>query len=221
MSSANPAYETYWKRKQLTIQSAGREFPVRRWWDTEELSEIERVYFEAIRNAPRLLDVGAGDLRVMRKMQRAGFRGAYHTQDIGEEGTYTYRDLSDVRQTYGAVLCLDVIEHLTLEDGLLLLKRMTSLLDPGGVLILQTANASYIPEPRSWDMTHLHTYNVMDLWAYLTCEGMDVAGYRVVFREPGWGPVRKLKFAVSAYVKKNVLGCDFANNIALVARRPA
>ena len=220
MGSANPAYETYWKRKQLTIQSAGRDFPVLRWWETEDLSEIERVYFDAICGASRLLDVGAGDLRVMRKMQRAGFGGEYHTQDIGEEGTYTYRDLVEVRQTYGAVLCLDVIEHLTLEDGLLLLRRMTSLLDPGGVLVVQTANASFIPDPRSWDMTHLHTYNVMDLWAHLTCEGLDVAGYRVVFAEPRWGVVRRLKFAVSAYAKRNILGCDFANNIALIARKP-
>jgi SAM-dependent methyltransferase len=215
----DPAYETFWKRKQLLMKGR-RRFPVQRWWYADGLCEIERVYFEAVRDASNLLDVGAGDLRVMRKLQSAGYRGTYHTQDIGEEGEYTYRDLSEINQAYGAILCLDVIEHLDLREGLLLLKQMIALLEPGGVLVLQTPNAYYIPHPLSWDMTHIHVYNLHDLWAHLTCDGLEVTGYRVLFEEPDLGPVQVLRTAITSYVKKKILGCDYANNIALIVRKP-
>lgn len=217
---ADPAYETYWRRKEL-LRRSWPTFPVRRWWETDGLCDIERIYFDAIRGASSLLDVGAGDTRVMEKVQRAGFKGEYHTQDVGAEGRYTYRDLSEVTRTYDAILCLDVLEHLPLADGLRMLKRMISLLTPAGALVIQTPNAAYIPDPRSWDMTHVQTYNIQDLWAFLRCEGMEVEGYRVVLGPQNPGPIGAVRGAIVAYMKRRVLGCDYANNIAIIARKGA
>jgi methyltransferase family protein len=219
LGATDPAYDTYWKRKQLRLADARREFPIRHWWSTDALCDIEQVYFDAIRDRRSLLDVGAGDLRIMRKLQNAGYRGEYHTQDIGGEGTYTYRDLSEVKRAYGAVLCLDVIEHLPLREGLTLLRDSIRVLEPGGVIVVQTPNAEYLPGPMSWDMTHLHVYNVYDLWAWFTCEGLETQGYRVMAAEPGAGVVTRLKTRITSYVKRKIIGADFANNIAIVARR--
>ena len=216
----DPAYETYWMRKKLLAGSPPR-FPVVRWWETPDLCEIERIFLDAVRESPSLLDVGAGDLRMMRKLVRGGYRGEYHTQDVGQEGEYTYRDLADIKRGYGAILCLDVIEHLPLRDGLNLVHQLISLLSPGGVLILQTGNALYVPEPRTWDMTHLHSYNVQDLWAFLTCAGLESSGYRVRFSPPRQGPIRALRQAIKAYIKLRILECDYANSIAVIARKRA
>jgi len=223
--SGHPAYESYWKRKELLKRSFPT-FPVRRWWDTGErdigrLCEIERVYFDAIRDSASLLDVGAGDLRVMRKFQAAGYRGEYHTQDIGDGGPYTYGDLAEVRRPYGAILCLDVLEHLPLADGVALLKRMISLLAPGGVLVIQTPNAAYLPDPRSWDMTHVHTYALHDLWAFFRVEGLDVAGYRVVLGPEREGFMAGARSSIQRWVKQKLLACDFANNVAVIAKKRA
>jgi hypothetical protein len=215
----HPAYRTYWQRKELLRRGVPK-FPVRRWWDCDGLCEIEQVYFDAVREARSLLDVGAGDLRIQRKFEAAGFCGEYHTQDVGTEGQYNYRDLREVKRRYEAILCLDVLEHLSLVDGLHLLDTMIRLLEPGGTLVLQTANAAYIPDPRSWDMTHIHIFNLPDLHAYLTCERMDVAGYRVILEERSEGTLHRAKRAIVAYLKQRLLGCDFANNVALVARVP-
>ncbi|HET9950730.1 MAG TPA: methyltransferase domain-containing protein [Candidatus Eisenbacteria bacterium] len=217
--SEHPAYRTYWQRKEM-LKRGHPAFPIKRWWATDGLCEIEQLYFDAARSATSLLDVGAGDLRVMRKFQSAGFAGEYHTQDIGPEGHYTYRGLDEVTRRYGAILCLDVLEHLALADGLALVDRMIALLEPGGALVIQTPNAAYLPDPRSWDMTHVHVYNLPDLHAFLVCEGLETAGYRVLLDDGGSGWLRGLKRAISAYVKSKVLGCDHANNIAVVARRP-
>ena len=194
---------------------------MRRWWETEGLCDIEQVYFEAIRSAPSLLDVGAGDLRVMRKFQAAGYRGEYHTQDVGSEGRYTYRDLAEITRSYGAILCLDVLEHLSMPEGLAMVRAMIALLSPGGALVIQTPNAAYLPDPRSWDMTHLHVYNAGDLWAYLTCEGLSAEIYRVALRDPHPGLIVAARLAITDYVKRKILGCDFANNIAAIARKPS
>ena len=102
-----------------------------------------------------------------------------------------------------------------------MVQRMISLLEPGGALVIQTPNAAYIPEPRSWDMTHLHTYNAGDLWAYLKCEGLDAEIYRVALRDPHPGSIVAARLTITDYVKKKILGCDFANNIAAIARKPA
>jgi hypothetical protein len=214
------AYATYWQRKRLLAGSVPH-FPLVRWWPTDALCDIEQVYFDAVKAAPRLLDIGAGDLRVMKKFQAAGFAGEYHTQDVGTEFAYTYCDLGAVSGFYDAVLCLDVIEHLPLEQGLALIAHAVSLLAPGGVLVLQTPNARCIRDPMSWDMTHLHLYNLPDLWAFATTLGLQASGYRVVFgpaRRPGlW--TRGIGM-LGKFVVTRLLGCDYADNIALVAQRP-
>lgn len=208
----------YWQRKRL-LASQVPAFPVRRWWEADELCDIERIYFDAIRSAPDLLDVGAGDLRVMRRLQAAGYRGIYHTQDIGTEFSYDYATLGDVSRSYSAILCLDVIEHLTLDEGLRMLERLCALLVPGGVLIVQTPNARCIRDPLGWDMTHLHCYNAPDLWAWFTARGLACVGYRVRFGRPSLAPHRLLMSGLSAFVATRLLGGDYADNIALIARR--
>jgi hypothetical protein len=74
----------------------------------------------------------------------------------------------------------------------------------------------------SWDMTHLHLYNLPDLWAFVTALGCRASGRRVVFgagRRPGlWARGLGL---LGRFVTTRLLGCDYADNIALVARRPA
>lgn len=212
----NPVYDNYWRRKHLLNQGTPH-FPVVRWWSTPDLCDIERVYFDRIKTANSVLDVGAGDLRVKNKFVNAGFTGTYHTQDIGGEYQHTYQSLDEVASKYDVVICLDVIEHLPLREGLGLVQRITELLAPGGTLIVQTPNARCNCSPYSWDMTHLHTYNLPDLWAYLTAMGLDVKGYRVPFEGPKSGMLERIQKMWSRWLITRCLGNDYANNIAVVA----
>jgi hypothetical protein len=217
--SLEPTYRDFWRRKKLLAGNVPR-FPISRWWESDELSDIERIYFDAIKESHSLLDFGAGDLRVFHKLKKAGYAGDYHTLDIGTEYSYTYGDLSEIKTRYEAILCLDVIEHMPLREGLALIDKLTELLLPGGTLILQTPNAQCIRNPWAWDMTHLHCYNITDLWAYLKTFAFDVKGYRIITKPPLRMPTDFLRHLFSAYFITRVLRCDYADNIALIAKKP-
>ncbi|MFK0729850.1 MAG: class I SAM-dependent methyltransferase [Gloeotrichia echinulata GP01] len=209
-------YLNYWQRKEL-LKSGTPKFPLLRWQASSELCEVEQVIFNKIKNRDTLLDVGAGDLKIMQKFKNFGYSGQYHTQDIGEEFQYDYTNLDEINHKYAAILCLDVIEHLHLSDSLALIHKLVDLLAPGSVLILQTPNARCIRSPLMSDMTHLHSYNLPDLWAYLTALGLQVEGYRVVFEAKNKTWIKQILELVIRYIITQFLGLDYADNIVVIA----
>lgn len=215
----NLVYFNYWKTKKL-LQSEIPKFPVLKWWFSQELCELEQVIFSKLENKSTVLDVGAGDLRIMQKFKKAGYSDIYHTQDIGEEFKYTYTTLDEIRYQYSAILCLDVIEHLQLQEGLSLIHKLINLLAPDGVLFIQTPNGRCIRSPLASDMTHLHCYNINDLWAYLTCMGLEVEGYRSVFEAERETWKQRILNLVTRYIITRILGLDYADNIILIAYKP-
>src|SRR5262245_32865007 len=214
----NLVYRNYWKRKQLSRHPP--EFAIRRhWWDTDELSDAHFVIFDAIKDARSVLDVGAGDMRFMRLVRQRGFAGTYETQDLGTEFQYTYSDLSQIAHTFDAVVCMDVLEHLYLAEGIALLHRLLALVNPGGTLALQTPNARFHRSPLSWDMTHLHIYNPLDLWTYLTALGTDVVVYRVMFGRAPRGLRERLHWRIRAWLASE-LQLDYCENLIAIVRKP-
>lgn len=211
-------YGDYWSRKHR-LQCSTPHFPVVRWWSTDQLCPIEQIYFQSIEGAEQLLDVGAGDLRIKDKMLRAGFAGKYHTLDVNREYEHDFNSLDDVTENYDAILCLDVIEHLPLAEGLAMLDRLFDALNPGGVLVLQTPNARCIRSPYGWDMTHLHTYNLPDLWSYCASRCSSVIGRRVWFTPSQQSLSGRLLGFVHKAIVTRILGLDYADNIAVIARR--
>ncbi len=212
-------YLNYWKRKEL-LKSGIPKFPLLRWWSSAEFCEVEEVIFSQVKNRDSVLDVGSGDLRIMLKFQQAGYSGQYHTQDIGEEFKYTYDTIDEISNKYSAILCLDVIEHLQISEGLALIHKLVNLLSPDGVVVIQTPNGRCIRSPLSSDMTHVHCYNINDLWAYLTCMGLLVEGYRIVFEAEHRTWIHKIAELGTRYIITRILGLDYADNIVLIAYKP-
>ena len=217
-STPNLVYLNYWKRKQLSRNPP--DFRVRRhWWDTDDLSDAHGMVYDVIRDAGSVLDVGAGDMRFMRLAQKRGLAATYHTQDIGTELTYTYADLSQVDRTYDAVICMDVLEHLDVAGSVGMIHQLLSLVNPGGVLVLQTPNAYFHRHPLSWDMTHLHAYNPVDLWTYLTALGTDTTVYRVMFGHPPSGLKQRVHERIRAWLASE-LHLDPCQNLIAIVRKP-
>ena len=153
--------------------------PCLRWFHSERLNPAERVIFERVRAASRLLDFGAGDLRLKRKFIEAGFSGRYETLDISEEFPHEYTDLAQVRGPFGAILCLEVIEHLPLTAFESVIGRLCELLEPGGVLVLSTPNPLCVVPMWSRDSGHIQQYPLHDLIADFLARGLSADPYRV------------------------------------------
>ena len=217
--SRSPAYATYWRRKQL-LAGPVPHFPVKKWWATEGLCEIEEIMYDAVRQSRSLLEFGAGEMRVERKLKVAGYAGEYHTLDTSSQGEYTYGRIEEVNRCYEAILCLDVIEHLPLNDALELINALVAKLSPGGTLAIQTPNARCVSNPMAWDMTHLHCYSITDLWAYLSALDLRVVGYRVCMVPQRPTLSDELRHHMKRLATTRVLGCDFADNIVVIARKP-
>jgi hypothetical protein len=216
--SRDLVYLKYWKRKDLIATSLPR-FTVVNYWQSDQLSEVEQIIFEQIEHKPSVLDIGAGNLRLRSKLQKFGYSGEYHTQDIGNEYKYDYTNINQIDRKYSVILCLDVIEHLPLQEGLLLIHKLIELLETEGILILQTPNARCVRNPLISDMTHLHCYNLNDLWAYLTALGLKVDGYRIVFAINPQSWLQKLASIIPKYLITRVLGLDYADNIMAIAHK--
>ena len=218
-TSQDLVYLNYWKRKLLSRDVP--EFPIRRhWWDVDELSEAHEVIYNTIKGAEAVLDVGAGDMRFMRLVRQRGFGGTYDTLDIGREHEYTYSDVHEVTRLYEAVVCMDVLEHLELESGIQFLHRLLSLVRPGGVLTIQTPNANFHKHPLSWDMTHVHAYNPVDLWTYLTALGTETVVYRVMFGHPPRGLKERVHERIRAWLASELYLDHCQNLLAIVTTRP-
>jgi Methyltransferase domain len=210
-------YETYWQRKRLTAGGCPH-FPVVQCSGRGIDGQVLEIITGAIAGRARLLDIGAGNLEVRKVLRDSGFMGEYETLDIGTEFDHTYKSIDEVSGKFGAVLVLDVIEHLKLEVGLELIRASLSLLEDGGSLVVQTPNARCVRSPFTSDMTHVQAFNLPDLWAYLTVLGSACRGYRVAFG----GKVALLDRGVnllSRIVTTRLLGLDYADNILLVATK--
>jgi hypothetical protein len=211
----DPVYANYWQRKHLLSEGCPK-FPLIHSSGKGMDADVLRLVSAALREKKRVLDVGAGSLKVRDTLIADGLQARYETLDVGEEYDYTYRSLDQAEGTFDAILFLDVLEHLPLRDGLALLGRLALKIPAGGTLIVQTPNARCVRSPFSSDMTHVQAYNLPDLWAYLSCLNFKTAGYRVAFRSPSRIASRLTELASRAVVTR-LLGLDYADNILLVA----
>lgn len=217
----DPIYLDYWKKKELVSKSLPH-FPLVLWWPEPGLSPVEKIIYNSVQKAQMLLDVGAGNLRIRDKLRASGLQAVYKTLDIGSDFLYDYKSIEEVQENFNAILFLDVLEHLDLRHGLETLQKLVNRLSPEGVLVVQTPNARCIRSSAAKDMTHIHSYNLSDLYSHLITLGLNVQGYRVAFREqPSPSISWKFKYLLGAWITTRLLGADFADNILLVATKPS
>ena len=212
-------YQEYWRRLQLREQAQGWRAPCLSWYHGPGLNPVERLIFDRVRHAKRLLDFGAGDLRLKRKMLDAGFAGRYETLDLSPEFPHEYRDLSQVAGRFEAVLCLEVIEHLPLSAFEDVVGRLCELLEPGGVLVLSTPNPLCVVPMWARDSGHIQQYPLADLVAYFLSRDFTVDPFRVRLVPARPSPAQRVRLFTQR-VLCYLLGVDYADGLLVVGTKP-
>jgi 2-polyprenyl-3-methyl-5-hydroxy-6-metoxy-1,4-benzoquinol methylase len=182
------------------------------------LNEVEQLIWNRVRSATRILDYGSGDQALRRKFVEAGYQGEYQTFDVSPEFSTTCTSPDEIDGMFGAVLCLEVLEHMSLAEGLRLRDRLLQWVAPGGWLILSTPNPACILSPFAADETHRHVYPLHDLLTWALAAGMSVEARRVkILPERLTVPMRMRLFTqrVICYLA----GVDRADGLLVLARR--
>ena len=163
----------------------------------------------------KLLDIGAGDRFVCELCSDKGSSIEYKSMDADRTRPHEYSTLEEISEKFNGIMLLDVIEHLSLEEGFKFLQRSSELLEPGGSIFLTVPN-NFHPTAFFVDCTHMTSYRCHDLGGLLSLLGFeDVRIFRVSAK-------RKIKHRIFAVLLRPVmkwLDVDFATGIFITAKK--
>jgi hypothetical protein len=211
----------YWTFRRVRDAYAASPQPrLNYWYDPEALNEVDRTILQALASASHVLDVGAGDLAVRRRLKAGGLQARYSTVDPTLEFAHDFSSLDEAPDdAFDAVLILEVIEHLTLEEFWGFMDQAMAKLRPKGTLVISTPNAEFVASVFAGDMTHVHAYRGPDLAAFLHCHGFESRLYRVVWRSPKESLRERLRIQLARVLTRGILQVDYARGILLIGRR--
>lgn len=184
-------------------------------WGIPLVKKRSHILRKFLRDGMRLLDVGAGAKGVRGEIEDLGIHVNYKSMDVDKTLRHDYYDLDDITERFDVITMFEVIEHISLEEGLETLKKLSSLVRDGGLIILSTPNI-FNPARYMRDSTHQTFYAYDELCGFLSIAGFEV---RNVYRS--------YNDAFHRYVFKvylmgwlfRLLGIDYAYSIFVVGEK--
>ncbi len=184
-------------------------------WDLKIVRKRLPFMLTYIKDGDKVLDIGASSRDLEMKIKKHRPQIVYKSMDIDREVVHDYYALDEIKEAFDVVFLFEVIEHLDLEEGLDMLKKIRLILKEGGYLILSTPN-TFNPG-RFWrDATHRVAYCYDELGGLLLGQSFKIKGmyrtyndafHRYLFRVYVMSPLHRY------------LGIDFAKSILIVAEK--
>ncbi len=166
-----------------------------------------------VRAGTRILEIGPGENHRGARLAAEVGGAASVSVDPDPEGRHDFEDITQAGDGFDLVLAFEVIEHLTVEDALNLMRAVRIRLRTGGTFVLSTPNV-YCPGAYLRDCTHRTPFAFDELGGALTYTGFEIIGLHRVVQG---NLVRRLKKALFSPLGQ-ALGIDHAVSIAAVAR---
>lgn len=184
-------------------------------WDLRLIKRPSWLVNKHLRPSMRILDVGAGDRRMEKRIKDAYPDILYKSMDIDRQTPHDYYALTDIDEQFDLILLFEVIEHLKLEEGVKMLHRISELLVEGGKVIVSTPNI-FNPS-RFWiDATHKVAYHYEELGGILRSQGFEVMGIYRTFNASVFKYCLRLTLF---YPLHRILNVDFAKSIVVLAQK--
>lgn len=186
-------------------------------WDLRLIKRPSWLVQKHLRPGMRILDVGAGDRRMERRIKDTYPDILYESMDIDRKIPHDYYALTDIDKQFDLILLFEVIEHVELEEGVKMLNRISELLVEGGKVIVSTPNI-FNPS-RFWiDATHKVAYHYEELGGIMLSQGFEVMGIYRTFNASV--PKYCLRLTIF-YPLHRILNVDFAKSIVVLAQKRA
>lgn len=174
--------------------------------------ECRRLY-----KGGRVLDVGAGVDQPLKRYLKLG-DDLYFSMDNDPGAQFSFKSPAEVPPDFkfGLIVMNQVLEHLTINDGVESLRGLFPLLEPGGSLLISIPNALH-PNRYHSNVTHLTNWPYVDLYGLL-----NVLGYRVtgVLRSNKWKQPRNPLRRWVLNIVCEELRVDWCDTIIVEAQRP-
>jgi 2-polyprenyl-3-methyl-5-hydroxy-6-metoxy-1,4-benzoquinol methylase len=184
-------------------------------WALKLIKRPSRLLKKLLRPGMRILDVGASDRRMQKKVTDVYADISYKSMDIDHSVRHDYYSLDDINEQFDLIILFEVIEHLELEKGVEMLDRLRELLVDGGKLIMSTPNIFH--PNRFWTTaTHKTAYSYEELGGIVLSQGFEVLG---IYRTFHASFLKYLFRRTLFYPLHRILNVDFAKSIVLVAQR--
>lgn len=162
-----------------------------------------------------LLDVGATD-RVHEAKVRSRWPGIdYRSFDIDRTNKHDYHDFADIDRQFDAVTLIEVLEHVPPKVAVELVQQCFKACKPGGWFLASVPNV-YTPGAQE-EWTHISTLHYGDLFGLVAWAGFEVVDAARVYH-CGWK--NKLVHARLLHALHRVLGVDYAQSVAVLAKKP-
>ena len=137
-----------------------------------------------LKEKQRVLDIGAGDKRLLKYLANNGFKGEYKSCDTDKTMTQDFYSIEDVTGNYDAITMIEILEHVPLTEAIPFIEKAINKLQLGGQLIITVPNVNCIGAMEQMDITHIQHYPVNDLCAVLRMLGLknEFEYYRVYMK---------------------------------------
>jgi predicted SAM-dependent methyltransferase len=140
---------------------------------------------------------------------------------VSREAPHDYNDVASAPDAaFDAVLLLEVIEHISLDDFDAFMDEVVRVLKPGGSLVISTPNPAFISTIWAEAMDHRHPYPPNDLAAYLQLRGIRTDEiYRVNWASPDDPPWEKVRRQMARVVMRGLLRVDYCRGLLLLGAK--
>jgi len=184
-------------------------------WDLRILRKRFPLILKIVRDGDKVLDIGASDRDLQVRLKRHFPKLIYKSMDLDEEKFHDFYSIEEIQETFDVIFLFEVIEHLGLEEGIQILKRIYDFLQEGGRLILTTPNV-FNPS-RFWrDATHKVAYSYDELGGLLLAQGFQIKAMYRTYNDAFHRYFFRLYVMVFLH---RYLGIDFAKSVLVVAEK--
>lgn len=184
-------------------------------WDLKLIKRPFKLVKSHLRPGMRILDVGASDRRMEKRVKDVYPDILYKSMDIDRHVPHDYYSLDEIDEHFDLIIVFGVIEHLELEQGVEMLGRLRELLIKGGRLIISTPNV-YHPNEFMQTVTHKTAYSYEELGGIVLSQGFEVRGIYRAFNTSF--PKYFLRLTLF-YPFHRILNVDFTKFILIFAQK--
>jgi len=184
-------------------------------WNLKILRKGLPLILGILREGERVLDIGASSRDLEGRLKCHYPNLIYKSMDVDKEGTHDFYNLETIQESFNVIFLFEVIEHLELEEGMKVLKRIHELLKEGGRVLITTPNV--FNPGRFWrDATHKVAYCYDELGGILLANQFQVKAIYRTYNDAF------LYYILRVYLMAPLhryLGIDFAKSILVLAEK--